>query len=163
MYIKFYIKYQMSKKKSAISVFLFSWQKFSTISQGIHFKFQTYLGYKPSSLQLQKKNRALNSLRRCAIRTAPYLMVTRHHKSSSRFKPDRHGCFQKYGKTPKSSILVGFSIINHPFWGPTPIFGNTHMPFACLTDQFEDMVALPTKISIVHLVGETSMARKMSL
>ena len=28
--------------------------------------------------------------------------------------------------TPKSSILKGFSIINHPFWG-TPIFGNTHM------------------------------------
>ena len=25
--------------------------------------------------------------------------------------------------TPKSSILIGFSIINHPFWGPTPIFG----------------------------------------
>ena len=22
--------------------------------------------------------------------------------------------------TPKSSILIGFSIINHPFWGPTP-------------------------------------------
>ena len=30
--------------------------------------------------------------------------------------------------TPKSSILVGFSIINHPFWG-TPIFGNTHVLF----------------------------------
>ena len=28
--------------------------------------------------------------------------------------------------TPKSSILIGFSIINHPFWG-TPIFGNTYM------------------------------------
>ena len=28
--------------------------------------------------------------------------------------------------TPKSSILIGFSIINHPFWG-TPLFGNTHM------------------------------------
>ena len=28
--------------------------------------------------------------------------------------------------TPKSSILIGFSIINHPFWG-TFIFGNTHM------------------------------------
>ena len=28
--------------------------------------------------------------------------------------------------TPKSSILIGFSIINHPFWG-TPIFGNTHL------------------------------------
>ena len=26
--------------------------------------------------------------------------------------------------TPKSSILIGFSIINHPFWG-TPYFGNT--------------------------------------
>ena len=27
--------------------------------------------------------------------------------------------------TTKSSILIGFSLINHPFWG-TPIFGNTH-------------------------------------
>ena len=26
--------------------------------------------------------------------------------------------------TPKSSMLIGFSIINHPFWGTT-IFGNT--------------------------------------
>ena len=26
---------------------------------------------------------------------------------------------------PKSSILIGFSIINHPFWG-APIFENTH-------------------------------------
>ena len=23
----------------------------------------------------------------------------------------------EYGGTPKSSILIGFSIINHPFWG----------------------------------------------
>ena len=28
--------------------------------------------------------------------------------------------------TPKSSILIGFSLINHPFWD-TPIFGNTHI------------------------------------
>ena len=27
--------------------------------------------------------------------------------------------------TPKSSILTGCSIMNHPFWGPTPIFGST--------------------------------------
>ena len=27
--------------------------------------------------------------------------------------------------TPKSSNLIGFSIINHPIWG-TPIFGNPH-------------------------------------
>ena len=32
--------------------------------------------------------------------------------------------------TPKSSILIGFSIINHPFWG-TPIFGNTHILGFC--------------------------------
>ena len=30
------------------------------------------------------------------------------------------------GFSPKSSILIGFSIINHPFWG-TPIFGKTHV------------------------------------
>ena len=27
------------------------------------------------------------------------------------------------GGTPKSSILIGFSLLNHPFWG-TPIYGN---------------------------------------
>ena len=31
---------------------------------------------------------------------------------------------------PKSSILIGFSIINHPF-GDTPIFGNTHIVGGC--------------------------------
>ena len=35
--------------------------------------------------------------------------------------------FPKIGVgTPKSSILIGFSLINHPFWGTT-IFGNTHI------------------------------------
>ena len=34
--------------------------------------------------------------------------------------------FPKNGGTPKSSIFMGFSIINHLFWG-TPIFGNTHI------------------------------------
>ena len=29
----------------------------------------------------------------------------------------------KNNGTPKSSILIGFSLINHPFWGTT-IFGN---------------------------------------
>ena len=33
--------------------------------------------------------------------------------------------------TPKSSILIGFSIINHPFWG-TPISGNTHIEISSL-------------------------------
>ena len=30
------------------------------------------------------------------------------------------------GFPPKSAIFIGFSIINHPFWG-TSIFGNTHI------------------------------------
>ena len=46
--------------------------------------------------------------------------------------------------TPKSSILIGFSIINPPFWGTT-IFGNTYViflsefPFMILAfDPFSD-------------------------
>ena len=35
------------------------------------------------------------------------------------------GVSKNRGGPPKSSILIGFSIINHLFWG-TPIFGNTH-------------------------------------
>ena len=44
------------------------------------------------------------------------------------------GCiwvFPKIMVPPKSSILIGFSIINHPFWG-APIFGNTHMGWQVL-------------------------------
>ena len=35
--------------------------------------------------------------------------------------------------TPKSSVLIGFSIINHPFWG-TPIFGNPQPIFSRCSD-----------------------------
>ena len=34
--------------------------------------------------------------------------------------------FPKIVVPPNHPILIGFSIINHPFWG-TPIFGNTHL------------------------------------
>ena len=34
----------------------------------------------------------------------------------------------KKNGTLKSSILIGFSLINHPFWGTT-IFGNTYLLF----------------------------------
>ena len=37
-----------------------------------------------------------------------------------------HMGVSKNSGTPKSPILIGFSIINHPFWG-TPILGNTHI------------------------------------
>ena len=35
-------------------------------------------------------------------------------------------CVSKNRGTPRSSILIGFSNIHHPFWG-TIIFGNTHI------------------------------------
>ncbi len=35
----------------------------------------------------------------------------------------------KNNGTPKSFILIGFSIINHPFWG-TPIVGNIHLGYS---------------------------------
>ena len=38
---------------------------------------------------------------------------------------DRYLGVSKNRRFPKSSILIGFSIINHPFWG-TIIFGNPH-------------------------------------
>ena len=41
---------------------------------------------------------------------------------------DKYMDVSKNRGIPKSSILIGFSIINHPFWG-TAIFGNTHMTF----------------------------------
>ena len=61
---------------------------------------------------------------------------------------NRVGCELQYmdvsenNGTPKSSILIGFSIINHPFWG-TPIFGNTHMG----------------KTNILHPLSKTSQLR----
>ena len=38
---------------------------------------------------------------------------------------DVHKDASENSGTPKSSILIGFSTINHPFWG-TPTFGNTY-------------------------------------
>ena len=40
-------------------------------------------------------------------------------------KPKTYMGVSENSGTPKSSIQIGISIINHPFWG-TPIFGNTH-------------------------------------
>ena len=49
----------------------------------------------------------------------------------------------KNNGTPESSILIGFSIINHPFWD-TPIFGNIHI-YTCIlfyTTDLDGAVAL---------------------
>ena len=47
--------------------------------------------------------------------------------------------------TPKSSILIGFPLINHPFWGTT-IFGNTHM--FQLDFHQQHMENIPTSLTI---------------
>ena len=56
--------------------------------------------------------------------------------------------------TPKSSILIGFSIINNPFWG-TLIFGNTHIDFkqqhSCLVVSFGTNILWYMKIRY-HIV-----------
>ena len=45
---------------------------------------------------------------------------------SARHEPWLHMGVSENSGTPKSSTLIGVSIINHPFWG-IPIFGNTHI------------------------------------
>ena len=52
--------------------------------------------------------------------------------------------------TPKSSILIGFSIINHPFWG-TPIFGNTHMSSVLQCLQEHNYILPRRSLSVVEL------------
>ena len=43
-----------------------------------------------------------------------------------RSTPDQYMDVSETSGTTKSSILIGFSSINHPSWG-IPIFGNTHI------------------------------------
>ena len=52
--------------------------------------------------------------------------VGRLQKSHPWKKLQRNMGVSKNNGTPKSSILIGCSIINHPFWGTT-IYGNTHI------------------------------------
>ena len=41
------------------------------------------------------------------------------------------------GVTPKSSLLVGFSIMNYPIWG-TSIYGNPHLVRGFSASMFDD-------------------------
>ena len=61
--------------------------------------------------------------------------------------------------TPKSSILIGFSMINHPFWG-IPIFGNTQIatcriwPSALCAEDFEPEKLPFSEFLIVSRLGK---------
>jgi len=60
------------------------------------------------------------------------------------------GVSENYGYPPNHPFLIGFSIINHPFWG-TPIFGNAHL-FSAISRK---IVALFTRKEYgVHLLGK---------
>ena len=67
------------------------------------------------------------------------------------FSGEEHrGVSENHVFSPKSSILIGFSIINHPFWG-TSIFGDTHR-FSCskmnqLAGGFKDFFEFSTLVS----------------
>ena len=56
--------------------------------------------------------------------------------------------------TPKSSILIGFSIMNHPFWG-TPIFGNTHLEETMVSNTLNRALAnlVCVQLEVVEVFG----------
>ena len=58
----------------------------------------------------------------------PFKMV-QHFSQNGKF-PSKTATYLGVSKnrgTPKSSILIGFSTINHPFRGNYPFFGNTYL------------------------------------
>ena len=63
--------------------------------------------------------------------------------------------------TPKSSILIGFSIINHPFLG-TPIFGNTHIIIAHLLGLVTGNITWPQRVDDENIL-ELSPTRESPL
>ena len=73
-----------------------------------------FSGFNPSRMgQFQPKTRFTCIPRACIV---------------TKTKQNKYMGVSKNRGTPKSSILIWFSIINHPFWG-TPIFGNIHIQF----------------------------------
>ena len=61
----------------------------------------------------------------------------------------------KNSGTPKSSILIGFSVINHPFWG-TPMFGNIHLTTQIYLCLIQISPANPNLKSNPQLMDTTS-------
>ena len=63
-----------------------------------------------------------------------------------------YGCFLNRA-TPKSSMLIGFSIVNHPFWG-TPIYGNPQMLYPHGLDigtEPHHSFTCPVRLTVVSL------------
>ena len=67
----------------------------------------------------------MKSLKSTSLQSWFFWESKKSYTSQIWVKQWNHQGVSKNRGTLKSSILIGFSIINHPFWG-TPIFGNTH-------------------------------------
>ena len=62
------------------------------------------------------------------------------------------------GFPPKSSILIGFSIINHPFWGVYPYFWKhpySLLPLDCRSAQWNETIPWP--IAAPSLTASTDL------
>ena len=69
------------------------------------------------------------------------------------------GCVSENSGTPKSSILMGFSIINHPFWG-IPIFGNTHVS---MHPHSQTTACLRQNAPRTHAIASRSILAKLTM
>ena len=87
--------------------------------------------------------------------------LTTEFKTGRLIQNSRKWVFPKIGVGPPNHpILIGFSIINHPFWD-TPIFGNTQI----IPNQY-DISSEPlanTQLLPCHICGIHSEARDVDL
>ena len=89
-------------------------------------------------LWVRKKNPSRWGGRKNSLNTmvsGAWIILTLHRKVW------RYMGVSKNWGTPKSSILIGFSIINHPFWG-TSIFGNTHIVYIKIDRLYISIIAV---------------------
>ena len=91
-----------------------------------------FLGNHPESFEISDRSKPTTTvtwtMKSCFVHRGSLYIISHGHPyfTGYDFIPYIYSNFMGVSKnsgTPKSSILIGFSIINHPFWG-TPIFGN---------------------------------------
>ena len=82
------------------------------------------------------------------------------------FQQNKHMGVSENRGTPKSSILIGFSIINHPFWGTT-IFGNSHIYIYILqtpnSKQHVGCKSLNTYLTFAWVAPDMGNSRKLDI
>ena len=89
-------------------------------------RFPSYHNQTPRSTPCDEKNPMLQHHGWSYWHRKTVLVEKKKYSEEIGFEDTPIWVFPKIGVTPKSSILIGFSIINHPFWD-IPIFGNTYI------------------------------------